>query len=192
MIPDAELHEVFQREYPNDLGRLTRGAEDELLHDLEARIVYEKFIGQRWEDIHADVLRECFDVPAILNLRAFHYFFPAFIKQSQLDAEKTSLLVNFLINMLADVGVHWPEPMKDAEAKILAEQPEVMEAINSINEKDLSAWREERWKLFTKQQWALVRKWLDWISQDERWVVDRDILRRALKNAEKWQAQKPS
>jgi hypothetical protein len=93
--------------------------------------------------------------------------------------------------MLADSGVHWPEPLRDTETKVLAENPEIKEALDSINEKDLSAWRQERWKLFTEQQWVLVRKWLNWVNQEERWEVDRDVLREAMKNAEKWQAQCP-
>lgn len=190
MISDTELQQVFEREYPDNLGHLTRGTKEEFVYDWEARIVYEKFIGQRWENIQADLLRECFDIAAILNVRAFHYFFPAFIKQSQLDVEKTSLLVDFLINMLADSGIHWPESMKNAEAKLLHENPEISEALASINEKELSAWRQGRWKLFTEAQWALIQKWLNWIDQDERWEVDRGVLQQAVNNAEKWRARK--
>ena len=190
MISDTELQQGFQREYPNDLGHLTRGTREEFLYDWEARIVYEKFIGQRWENIQADLLRECFDIAAILNVRAFHYFFPAFIKQSQLDVEKTSLLVDFLINMLADSGVLWPESLKEVEAKALKENPEISEALDSIDEKNLSAWRQERWKLFTERQWALIQKWINWIDQDERWEVDRGVLQQALNNAAKWRARK--
>jgi len=189
-ISDAELHQAFQREYPKDLTRTTEG-ESPSEYDLD-RIEAEKLAGERWEDIRADRLQESFDIASWLNSRAFQYFFPAFIKQSQADVEKTSLLVDSLINMLADGGIHWPESLKDAESKLLGENPEIAEAIQSINEKDLSAWRQERWKLFTEQQWALVRKWLNWINQDERWEVDRDVLRRAMKNAEKWQAQRAS
>ena len=106
------------------------------------------------------------------------------------DVKKTSLLVDSLIDMLADVGIgHWPESVKDVEAKLLAENPEIAESLASIDEKDLSARRQERWKLFTKQQWALIRKWLDWIDKDERWEVDRDVLRKAIKNAEDWQTK---
>lgn len=187
-ISDAELLQAFQREYPDDLAYVCANKEISP-YDLDRRIVAEKFQGRKWENIHADVLQKCFDVIADLNPRAFHYFFPAFIKQSQVDVEKTSLLVDSLINMLADVGVHWPESLKDAEAKLLRENPEIAQAIESINEKELSAWSEERWKLFTGQQWALVRKWLGWIHQDERWEVDRDALRQAMTNAEKWQAK---
>ncbi|MCO5051245.1 MAG: hypothetical protein M9920_02960 [Verrucomicrobiae bacterium] len=160
-------------------------------YDLD-RTEAEKLVGRRWEDLRADLLQELFDIASWLNPRAFHYFFPAFIKQSQADVEKTSLLVDSLINMLADGGIHWPESLKDAESKLFGENPEIAEAVQSINEKDLSAWRQERWKLFTEQQWALVRKWLNWINQDERREVDRDVLRRAMKNAETWQAQRAS
>jgi hypothetical protein len=96
-----------------------------------------------------------------LNPRAFHYFFPAFINQSQVDVEKTSLLVDSLISLLADGGVHWTESLKDAEVKFLRENPEISEAVESTNEKDLSAWRRERWNLFKEQQWVLVQKWLE-------------------------------
>ena len=185
MISDAELQQVFRREYPKDLARTTEG-ESPSEYDCD-RIEAEKLVGKRWEDIGPDLLQEFFDVASWLNPRAFQYFFPAFIKQSQVDVEKTSLLVDSLISMLADGGVHWPESLKDAEAKLLSENPEISEAIESINEKDLSAWRQERWKLFTEQQWALVRKWLNWINQDERWEVDRDVLRKAVKNADDWQ-----
>ena len=188
MISDAELHQAFQPEFPKDLDHVTNTKEISP-YDPDSPIVAEKFMGQTWESIHADVLQECFDVNSTLNPRAFQYFFPAFIKQSQVDVEKTGVLVESLIRMLADSGVHWPESMKDAEAKLLAEQPEIAEALESIDEKELSAWRQERWKLFTEQQWALVRKWLNWIEQDEKWEVDQDVLRRAMKNAEKWQAQ---
>jgi hypothetical protein len=187
VISDTELSKAFQREYPKDLARTTEG-ESPHEYDFD-RIEAEKLVGKRWEEIGADLLQESFDVASFLNPRAFQYFFPAFIKQSQVDVEKTSLLVESLIRMLADGGVHWPESMKDAEAKLLAEQPEIAEALESINEKDLSAWRQERWKLFTEQQWVLIRKWLNWISQDERWELDRDVLQQAMENAEKRQAQ---
>jgi hypothetical protein len=179
-ISDTELHKAFQGEYPKDLVRTTEG---ELLEYDFDRIEAEKLVGKNWEDIQASQLRECFDIASWLNPQAFHYFFPAFIKQSQFDIEKTSLLVESLINMLADRGVHWPESMKDAEAKLLKQYPEIAEGLASIDEKKLSAWRQERWKLFTKQQWDLVRKWLNWINQDEKWEVNRDVLRKAIKNA---------
>lgn len=188
-ILDTELYRAFPREYPKDMGQLARTAMEESPHDFEAFSEIEKFDGKKWEDVGPDLLQECYDVACILSPQAFHYFFPAFIKQSQADVEKTSLLVDSIINMLADGGIHWPESLKDAEAAILKENPEISEAIESIDEKELSAWRMERWKLFTEQQWALVRKWLNWIDQNERCDVDRDVLREAVKNAEKWQAQ---
>lgn len=186
-ISDTELQQAFQREYPKDLARTTEG-ESPSEYDLD-RIEAEKLAGKRWEDIRTDQLQELFDIGSWLNPRAFHYFFPAFIKQSQVDVEKTSLLVDSLINMLADGGIHWPEPLKDVESALLAENPEIKEALDSTNEKDLSAWRRERWKLFTEQQWGIVRKWLNWINQDDRWEVDRDVLQEAMKNAEKWQTK---
>ncbi|MBI3774444.1 MAG: hypothetical protein HY273_02630 [Gammaproteobacteria bacterium] len=185
VISDAELQQTFGREFPKDLDHVTN-AKEILPYDFDSLVVTEKFMGQKWENIHADVLRECFDVNSTLNPRAFQYFFPAFIKQSQVDIEKTSVLVESLIRMLADGGVHWPESMKDAEAKLLKENPEIAEALDSIDEKDLSAWRQGRWKLFTEQQWAIVRKWLNWIDQDKRWEVDRDVLQQAIKNADDW------
>jgi hypothetical protein len=188
MISDTELYQVFQREYPDHLGHITRGTKEELPYDLEAGIVSEKFQGQRWENIEADVLRECFDVVFILNARAFYYFFPAFIRQSQLDVDKTSLLVSSLIDMLADAGVvQWPESLKDVETQTLSEYPELAKALASIDQNAVSAWRQERWKLFTQQQWALVRKWLNCINNNERWEVDRDVLRKAIMNADNWQ-----
>jgi hypothetical protein len=183
-ISDAELHKAFQREYPNDLTRTTEG---ELLEFDDDRAEVEKLVGKNWEGVRAEILQECFDIASWLNPKAFHYFFPAFIKQSQVDMKKTSLLVDSLIDMLADKGVHWPESMKDAEAKLSAKYPEVAEGLASIDEKKLSVWRQERWKLFTKQQWDLIRRWLNWIDQDEKWEVDRDVLRKAIKNAENWQ-----
>jgi hypothetical protein len=181
-ISDAELHQAFQREYPKDLSRTTEGkSPSEYDYD---RIEAEKLVGKKWEDIGADLLQKFFDVASFLNPRAFQYFFPAFIKQSQVEVEKTRLLVDSLISMLADGGVHWPEPMKDPEAKLLEEHPEIEEALDSTNENDLSAWRQERWKLFTIQQWELLRKWLDWIQQEPKLEVDPDILRRAIKNAD--------
>jgi hypothetical protein len=184
-ISDVELHQVFQREYPVNLIHPTEG-ESPSEFDYE-RSEVEKFAGKRWEDIPPDLLQEFFDVACFLNPRAFHYFFPAFIKQSQADIEKTSLLVDSLIGMLAEVGVHWPKSLQDAEAKLLKENPAIAEALGAINEKELGDWNEARWQLFTEQQWALVRKWLDWINQDERWEVDRDVLQQAMKNAEAWQ-----
>lgn len=186
-ISDAELHQAFQREYPKDLQQLARTTKEDEPYDFEARDAAEKLKGKRWEDVGADLLQECYDIPLLLNPQAFHYFFPAFVKQSQADVEKTSLLVDSLISMLGNGGVHWPGPLRDAESKVLGENPEIKVALDSSNEKDLSAWRQERWKLFTEQQWGLVRKWLDLIDQDERWEVDRDVLREAIKNAEKWQ-----
>jgi hypothetical protein len=187
-ISDAELNQVFEREYPKDLARTTEG-ESPSEYDWD-RIEAEKLVGKRWEDVRADLLQELFDIASWLNPRAFHYFFPAFIKQSQVDAEKTTLLVDSLIHMLADGGIHWPESLKDAESELLRENPEIAEAIESTDGKELSVWRQERWNLFTEQQWAVVRKWLSWIDQDERWDVDRDVLRQAMTNAEKWQARR--
>jgi hypothetical protein len=183
MISDTELHEVFQREFPMELVRTTEGELSEFEDD---RVEAEKLTGKNWEDIGPDLLQEFFDIGSWLNPRAFHYFFPAFIKQSQVDMKKTSLLVDWLIDMLADVEIgKWPESVKDVEAKLLAEHPEISDTLASIDQKQVSARRQERWKLFTKQQWALIRKWLDWINKDERWKVDRDALCRAMKNAEK-------
>jgi hypothetical protein len=187
MISDAELHQVFQREYPVDLSRATEG---ELLSEFDYdRRKAEKLAGKEWEEISPDLLQEFFDVACFLNPRAFHYFFPAFIKQSQASIEKTSLLVDSLIGMLAEVGTHWPESLQDAEAKLLKENPAIAEALGAIKEKELVDWSEARWQLFTEQQWALVRKWLDWINQDERWEVDRDVLQQAMENAEAWQVK---
>ena len=185
-ISDAELHKVFQRDYPKDLDCATeRKSPPEYDSD---RVEAEKLAGKRWEDIGTDLLQEFFDVASWLNPRAFHYFFPAFIKQSQVDMKKTGLLVDSLIDMLADEEVaRWPDSLKDVEARLLAEYPEISNTLASIDEKRLIAHRLERWKLFTKQQWALIRKWLNWIDQDEKWEVDRDALGRAIKNAEKWQ-----
>lgn len=190
LISDVELLQAFQREYPKNLTRTTE-VESPREYDFD-RIEAEKLTSKRWEDIKPDLLQEFFDIASWLNPQAFHYFFPAFIKQSQADVEKTSLLVDSLISMLADGGIHWPESLKDAEVKLLEENPEIKEALESTNENDLSAWRKERWKLLTEQQWGIVRKWLNWIDQDERWEVDRDVLRQAMKNAEKWQAQRAS
>jgi hypothetical protein len=184
-ISDAELHQVFQREYPLTTARTTEG---ESLSEFDYdRGEAEKLAGKRWEDIQPDLLQEFFDVACFLNPRAYHYFFPAFIKQSQANIEKTSLLVDSLIGMLVEVGVHWPESLQDAEAKLLNENPVIAEALGAIKEKELADWSEARWQLFTEQQWALVRKWLDWINQDERWDVDRAVLQQAMKNAEAWQ-----
>jgi hypothetical protein len=184
-ISDIELHKVFQREFPRDLARTTEG---ELFKFEDDRVEAEKLTGKNWEDIESDLLQDFFDLPAWLNTRAFHYFFPAFIKQSQVDMKKTSLLVDSLIDMLADVEIgKWPESVKDVEAKLLAEHPEISDTLASIDQKQVSARRQERWKLFTKQQWALIIKWLNWINQDEKWEVNRDVLRKAIKNAENWQ-----
>ena len=95
-----------------------------------------------------------------------------------------------IINKLADTGIHWPESMKDAEAKFLRENPIIAWEVESIDDKDLSAWRQERWKLFTEQQWELIRRWLNWINQDVKWQVDRDALQKALRNAEDWQMKR--
>jgi hypothetical protein len=179
MISDAELYQAFPHEYPNDLTRTTEG---ELLSFDFDRIEAEKWVGKKWEDISPDLLQECFDIASWLNPRAFQYFFPAFIQQSQVDMKKTSLLVDSLIDMLAETPliVQWPESLKDTEAKLLAKYPEVAESIKFIDENKMSSWRQERWKLFTKQQWAVIRKWLNWIDQDEKWEVDRNALRKAI------------
>ena len=187
MISDTELKKFFQCKYPKDLTHTTEvGSPSE--YDLD-RIEAEKLVGKRWEDIGPNLLQEFFDIASWLNPRAFHYFFPAFIKQSQIDMKKTSLLVDSLINMLADVevGVLWPESEKIVEAKLLAEYPEIAKTVDSIDNKSISGRRHERWKLFTKQQWVLIKKWLNWINQDKRWEVDRDGLRKAIKNADEWQ-----
>lgn len=187
-ISDTELHKAFQREFPKDLVGTTEGIRSEF--DVD-RIEAEKLTGKKWEDIGSVLLQDFFDLPAWLNPEAFQYFFPSFIKQSQVDPKKTSLLVDSLIDMLADVEIgKWPESLKDVEAKLLADYPEISNTLSSINEKEASVRRQQRWKLFTKQQWALIRKWLDWIDKDERWEVDRDVLRMAIKNADDWQRKR--
>jgi hypothetical protein len=187
-ISDTALHEVFQREFPKDLTRVTEG---KLFEFDDDRTEAEKLRGQNWENIGPNLLQDFFDLPAWLNPRAFHYFFPAFIKQSQADMKKTSLLVDSLIDMLADIEIgKWPESVKDVEAKLLEEHPEISDTLASIDQKQVSARRRERWELFTKQQWALVRKWLNWINQDERWEVDRDVLQKAIKNADDWRTRR--
>ena len=191
-ISDAELYRVFEREYPKDLGQLARTTDEQSPYDLEARSEAAKFAGKRWEEVGAKMLQECYDIPLLLNPQAFHYFFPAFIKQSQIDVEKTGLLVDALINLLAGGGIHWPESLNDVESELLKENPEIAEAIESTQEKGLSDWRQERWKLFTEQQWALVRKWLSCMDQDERLDVDRAVLRKAMQNAKKWQMKRAS
>ena len=184
-ISDTELHKAFQREFPRDLTRTTEGELSEFEDD---RVEAEKLVGKKWEDIRPDFLQGFFDIGSWLNPQAFHYFFPAFIKQSQIDMKKTSLLVDWLIDMLADIEVgKWPESVKDAEAKLLVEYPEISDTLASIDQKQMSARRQERWKLFTKHQWALIIKWLNWINQDEKWEVNRDVLQKAMRNAENWQ-----
>lgn len=187
-VLERELHQAFQREFPKSLHQVGR-APDEALHGFEINSEVKAFEGKRWEDVGPDLLQECFDAPSFLNPRAFHYFFPAFIKQSQADVDRTSLLVGSIIGMLADAGFRWPESLKAAEAEILRENPELAETVESIHKNELSAWRQERWELFTHQQWALILKWLNWINQDERWEMDRDVLRQAIKNAESWQSK---
>mgnify|MGYP005853986331 CR=1 FL=1 len=188
-VSDSELNQAFPREYPKDLGYVC-ATKEVSKYDLDRRLVVEKFEGKHWESIQADVLRECFDVSSDLNPRAFHYFFPAFIKQSQADPEKTILLVGSLVHMLADAEIHWPESLKDAESRLLRDYSDIAEAIASIDGKELSNWRQERWKLFTEQQWSIVQKWLRWIDQEQRLAVDRDVLREAMKNAAKWQVRR--
>jgi len=183
-LTKAELLRAFQREYPKDLDRTTEGG-TLLEYDFDRKKA-EALVGVKWENIRADQLQELFDIACFLNPRAFQYFFPAFIRESQVNIEKTNLLVDSLINMLANSGIHWPESLRAAETKVLSENPEIAEAIALINENDLRAWSEKRWRLFTEQQWVVIQKWLRWIAQDERWDVDREVLARALENAEKW------
>ncbi len=182
MISDKELYHTFRREYPKDLAYVCITKEVSP-YDLDRRIVIEKFQGQRWESIHADVLQECFDVACNLNPQAFHYFFPAFIRQSQANVEKTSLLVDSLINMLANGGIHWPETLKDAELELLEKNPEIKEALDSTNEANLIAWQEDRWKLFSEQQWKLIQRWLNWIAEGGL-EVDQDTLLEAMTKVE--------
>ena len=72
-ISDAELHQVFQREYPKDLARTTEG-ESPSEYDLD-RIEAEKLAGERWEDIRADRLQELFDIASWLPPERSTIFF---------------------------------------------------------------------------------------------------------------------
>lgn len=185
VISDPELCRVFPRELPKGLVQLARSTEEESPYDTEARDAAEKLRGKRWEDVETELFQQCYDIPLLLSSQAFHYYFPAFIKQSQLNAVQMSLLLDTILNLLADSEIHWPEALSGIEEAFLKENPELKEAVESIDVKGLSAWREERWRLFTKPQWVLVQKWLAWIEQNQC-EVDQSVLRKALGNADKW------
>lgn len=186
MISDVKLYLSFQREYPKKLINVCSSGEISS-YDFDSLILNERFRNRNWESIHSNVLKECYDAVCFLNPEAFQYFFPAFIKQSQVNTEDTSLLVDSILDILAEGEIHWPESLKDIESKLLGKYPEVAMALESISYKDLNEWRKKRLKLFTKKQWEVIREWLNWIDQDDRWVdVDRDVLHKAMKNSRKW------
>jgi hypothetical protein len=44
--------------------------------------------------------------------------------------KKTSLLVDWLIDQLADLSIgEWPESLKDVESKLLAKHPEISDTL---------------------------------------------------------------
>lgn len=183
-ISDTELKKVFPCRLPEDMNQLARTTEQESPHDIEARIEAEKFRGKRWDEIDRALLKQCYDISLMLSPRSFHYYFPAFIKHSQVDIEQMALFVDTLLNLLADCGIHWPKALAQTEAVFLNDNPELKEMIEDIDVEKLSAWRKERWTLFSKQQWFLIHKWLCWIDKNSKYEIDRGVLGKAIENVE--------
>jgi hypothetical protein len=186
LISDTELYGVFPRNLPDDLVQLARTTEEESPYDTEARVETEKLRGKRWEDVKSELFQQCYDLPLLLSPPAFHYYFPAFIKQSQINISQLGLFVDTILNLLADTEVHWPEALSRIEESFLKENPEIQEAVQSIDMEGLSAWREERWRLFTKEQWLVVQKWLIWMKRHAECDVNQSVLQKALGNIDMW------
>lgn len=186
-ISNIELAQHFEKTYPCDLINLADRPKEYFHGNVEAIIETEKYKGIPWDNVTIEMLQACYDIPLLFNPAAFHYFFPSFIKLSQSEIEKSDMLVDVLINLLADSSLNWPEQLKEFEVSILKENPQIKEALDLIDETKISCWSNERWKLFTRQQWTLILKWLNWIDGDERWDVDRVALIIAINNAKKWQ-----
>jgi hypothetical protein len=186
VVSNEELTQCFQTSFPCDFENLAEISTEQFPGDNEALIETEKYKGKIWDEVTIELLNSCYDIPLLFNPTAFHYYFPAFIKLSQIEIEKSDLLVDLLISLLADSCFHWPESLSAIEDLILNENPQIQEALYLIDEEKLNSWRKERLQLFTRPQWELILKWLNWINENKQWEVDRSVLCKAIQNASKW------
>lgn len=102
IVTDKELFETFAREYPKDLTQIGRNTPESEPYDIEtftATPEYENFL---WENVGTQKLMGCYDIHFLFSERAFHYFFPAFIRQTQADFNKLDTLVCSLVFLIAD------------------------------------------------------------------------------------------
>lgn len=108
-VTDQELFESFLREYPEDLVQLSRNIPEEEPYDTEAFSATSEYEGVLWEKVESGMLANCYDIPFLFSAKAFHYFFPAFIRRSQQDYERLELFVDSLVFFIADSNDDWSE-----------------------------------------------------------------------------------
>ncbi len=95
----------------------------------------EPFRGLLWRDVTCILMRDRFEVALAFSPEALHYFFPAFILNSEVDLDAMDLPIDYLLSVM-----------------IPSDDPAIME------------WKLKRWGLFSMAQWELIRKWLDWLA----------------------------
>jgi hypothetical protein len=193
MVTEEELLKCFSLEYPEDMDYLSRSTPEEEPHDSEARDETIKYKGIRWVDVSTELLEECYDIPLLFNPRAFHYFFPAFIKQTQDAPERNELLIDCLIGLLAEETIPDVESIQQTKKLLQKFEPEfkneideITDSLLAIDKESLVKWIEERFKLFNLLQWCLIKKWMQFVVLCESLCMDKERIEAAEKNIDRW------
>lgn len=193
MVTEEELLKCFPSEYPEDLDYLSRSTSEEEPYDSEARDETIKYKGVSWVDVTAELLEEYYDIPLLFNPRAFHYFFPAFIKQTQNAPERNDLLIDCLMGLLAEETIPDLESIQQTKKVLQKIEPEfkneideITDSLLAIDESSLVQWIEERFKLFDLSQWYLIKKWMQFIVSCESLCMDKERVEAAEKNIDRW------
>lgn len=193
MVTEEELLKCFPVEYPENLDYLSRSTPEEEPHDSEARDETIKYKGKRWVDVSTELLEECYDIPLLFNPRAFHYFFPAFIKQTQNTPEKNDLLIDCLMDLLAEETIPDVESIQQTKKILQKFEPEFKDEIEEITDSllvidkvSLIEWVGERFKLFNLSQLYLIKKWMCFIISCESLCIDKERIEAAEKNIDRW------
>ena len=173
-VSNLELFEAFPREYPQGLDNLADS------DDWEANEETARYLHRKWEDISSEDLESCYNIALLFNPSGFHYFFPAFIRQTQEHPEENDLLIDSLIRML---GKNDPLETTGKAIELLHQlgeddNKELMEVLNTsqgtFDFEGIRGWELERWNLFTLSQWVLIRKWLQWIEEYRKPELEQD------------------
>src|SRR5664279_1983181 len=116
--------------------------EDVAPHDCkECRAIREAFAGRTWESLRPHEVEQRFDSLPMLSPSAFHYYLPAYLIYSLEHFKGDSLVCQFTIYAVA------PNDGDD--------------------ETRFQLWWRERMRKFTPEQFTLLERFLDLVSQDK-------------------------